>query len=713
MRDTPRVWWEDPIRWLTGFVFALVGGITIIGNHAHAVGNDATFSQMLVNRALRFGGSYYENGIHPKGPLEEVAHDIARRIGGYNGHWYVISAMIAISALVLGYAAARTAMATGGNGYVGLAVGAAVFVHFTLSDAPYAGLFYARNILVAMLALAWIIVLEGRLWSTPRGLWIAALTTGLILGLAVQTILPALFDAAAIGIGALLLLRDRVENPARQRRLRDLIVVSGAVGVASAPLWYLARGSFEEFWASWWTYALYQNVGIGLSTGEQLARGWDNAYAYYQERPVLFLLLAAFVVSTVSMWSQLDRRTRIVHGVVLAWFLAGWFQMVVGLRYSTHYYAVVAAPTAMIGGALAGHAGRVLMNRPRPTRAILGAPLAAVLLTIYLSSGTASRVVNASEITGAFTSIDRGVELGRNSRPGPDKSVQALLDLVSRDEDALLVWDDNQFIYPTYRRVPATRFHQKYFVLGAIYLGRTGPEYVLDHTWEWFADDIRESDPAAFLETDPVEAGRFKVLVDDNFTPVFTGTNDTVHLRNELAAAVVDGAASDQWELEGPPLAETGWDAGAGAARFEQDALAPVDDRLPFASDSCRRIEGRVDTHEPGSAGVVFHFFDDAGALDAAGRRPESVRIVLDGATAASKDVNDGVIEQLPTGREGDDAIPFALVMGKRAAVLVVGGRVVAAVRLPADTSVTVEPMRPALEFLRLAVGPPPPGSGC
>ena len=143
---------RDALRWLTAFAFTVVGAVALIGNRIQAAGNDAVFTQSLVNRAARLGGTYYDNGITPKGPLEDVAHDIALRVGGYDGHFYVISIMVAISAVLLGLAAARTAQTTGGNRYVALAVGATVFVHFTFSNAAYAGLLYSRNILVTLLA---------------------------------------------------------------------------------------------------------------------------------------------------------------------------------------------------------------------------------------------------------------------------------------------------------------------------------------------------------------------------------------------------------------------------------------------------------------------------------------------------------------------------------------------------------------------------------
>src|SRR4029079_17301610 len=104
---------KDLVRWVTVFALTLVGAATLLGNRIHATGNDAVFTQSLVNRGARFGGTYYENGITPKGPFEDVAHDLALRIGGYDGHWYVISVLIALSCVVIAAGAASTAIATG------------------------------------------------------------------------------------------------------------------------------------------------------------------------------------------------------------------------------------------------------------------------------------------------------------------------------------------------------------------------------------------------------------------------------------------------------------------------------------------------------------------------------------------------------------------------------------------------------------------------
>jgi len=275
---------------------------TLLGNRIHATGNDAVFTQGLVDRAFRFGGTYYQNGITPKGPLEDVAADIARRLGGYDGHWYVISVMIAISGALIAASAARTSLTTGATRVIAFAVAAAVYVHFTLSDAAYAGLLYSRNILVTLFAAAWMLTLDDRPWVNPRTRMPVAIATGALLGLGAQTILPSFLDATAIGIAALVLVSTRVEEPEARRKLRITVAVSAFAAFMTAPIWYLLRGSFSEFWASWWTYASYQSAGIGISTGQEIARGWHNAYIYYQHRPLLFAVLGAFVVVTIVGW---------------------------------------------------------------------------------------------------------------------------------------------------------------------------------------------------------------------------------------------------------------------------------------------------------------------------------------------------------------------------------------------------------------------------
>jgi hypothetical protein len=698
---------KDLLRWITVFALTIVGAATLLGNRIHATGNDAVFTQGLVNRAARFGGTYYQNGITPKGPFEDVAHDLALRIGGYDGHWYVISVLIALSCVLIAAAAATTAISTGASRVVAFAVGVAVYMHFVMSDAPYAGLLYSRNILATLLAAAWMLTLDDRPWRMPRTRLGTAVATGALLGFAVQTILPSFVDASAIGIAALVLVSTRVEATDTRRKLRWVTVGSAFGAFVAAPIWYLLRGSFPEFWASWWTYASYQSSGIGLSTGQQIGRGWHNAYIYYQARPLLFLLLAGFVGFTIAAWPRFEFKVRVTHVALLGWLLGGWFELVTGERYSTHYFVVIATPTAMIAAALAGHAWTAVATWPRLSRTTVAWPLIAVLLSLYLSAGTSERFESAASITSGFTSAKRGAELARENQPGPNRSVQAVLDLVSRDRDPLLLYDDNQFLYPDYRRIPATRFQQRYFLVGSIYLGQTSPKYILKDTWKWFDQDLRQSNPAAFLETGDIDSEQFADFVADHFEPAFDGQAGTVQLRDDVAASVLRGPTDRAWTAPDEPNNGPGWTVATGSASYAQTATAATDDRLVLATQQCQRIDGTLDTPD-----LVFHIEDWTG------KQPE-LRLVVDGTSVTTEDANGSIFETVgvpPSGR--DDQQPgtrssFGLVLGERAAALVMNGQIVGAVALPERAKVTVEPTTPSLAMTDLRVGAPPIGSGC
>jgi hypothetical protein len=485
------------------------------------------------------------------------------------------------------------------------------------------------------------------------------------------------------------------------------MAVSAFATFMTAPVWYLLRGSFPEFWASWWTYASYQSSGIGISTGQEIGRGWHNAYIYYQQRPLLFVMLLAFVVVTVVGWPNFDHKVRVTHAALLGWLAGGWFQLMTGQRYSTHYFAVIAAPTAMIAAALAGHAYAAVAHVPRVTRTAVTWPLLAILLSCYLSAGTSERLVSAASITSGFTSAKRGADLTRANQPGPNRSVQAVLDLVSRDQDPLLLYDDNQFLYDDYRRIPATRFQQRYFLIGSIYLGRTSPKYILHDTWKWFDEDLRQSNPAAFLETGDLDSKPFADYVKTHFEPAFDGEAGSVHLRNDVAQSVLRGPTDRVWTPPDTTDDGPGWTTAPGSADYAQSSAPSADDRLVIATQNCQRVEGRLpDQH------VVFHFEDWTA------KQPE-LRIAVDGTTVTTEDANGGTLEttsipQPEPPANGPSPTPtFALVVGAHAAALVINGQIVGAVDVPARTKITVEPTASPVALNRLRVGPPPIGSGC
>ena len=124
----------------------------------------------------------------------------------------------------------------------------------------------------------------------------------------------------------------------------------------------------------------------------------------------------------------------------------------------------------------------------------------------------------------AFQGISDFEEEREQLLDGRTRMVRAALGLVSGPDDPLLMWTSYPWPYINLHRVPATRYIWKNFLLGEIYLARSGPQYVLPGTWETFAADVERTDPTAFV-VGGSEPGRarhaVRTLVDESFTTVF------------------------------------------------------------------------------------------------------------------------------------------------------------------------------------------------
>src|SRR6476660_942066 len=160
---------EQVLRRASLPVLIVVGIVVAIpGNWLRVQNVDPQFSMVLVQRTIRFGGTFFDNALQDHGPIEPFLYDVAARVGGRNGAWYVISAMVTLVSLVLAYVAARTARFTGATREIAIAVAAVVFVHFTISRSNYAGVLYIRNMTTVLLAIAWLVLIEDRAWASPR-----------------------------------------------------------------------------------------------------------------------------------------------------------------------------------------------------------------------------------------------------------------------------------------------------------------------------------------------------------------------------------------------------------------------------------------------------------------------------------------------------------------------------------------------------------------
>lgn len=616
---------------------------------------DPQYARTIIERAARFGGTYYENGIHNKGPIETLVYDAARLLTSYETYWFAIAFFALVISLVLGVAA-RTTSRTFGGTPTAMAVAATITtIHFFMSSSDYAGVVYSRNITTSMLAIVYVLALWDRVWideRRARRAWIAAFV---ILGLAVQTLLTTLFATVAVA-GLMVALRRKSSHHAR-----PLLTAGIAFGVSllSAPLWYVLRGRFDEFWSGWWTYASFMSDGTGRGYMEQLGLGWNTMVDYYQDRPESLLIVLAFVINGVVRRSTSSPTQRFVSIALVAWFAGGWIELVLGQRYSSHYFSVIAVPTALMLASLIAALSPLLMMagrwfaepRSNRDRRVAHAPVMLVAAIVLVTQGS-SLFWDGAARAGRFRSFAAETERRESSLDGQGRTIRAILDLVSEDGDAVLAWTMYPWTYLNNERVPATRLSWKSFMLGEIYLGRTSTDYVLPRTWEWFAEDMKESNPAAYLrpkETTLNESTPFADYVKDEFVPAYDGS--TIELR----------VRKSTWTRLTTPN-----DSDASAA-------------MPFVDETgCFRWQGTVrglDAKEP--FGFTFEDLDGSA---------ETVHLSIDDARGWSSSDN---VEFASSPRASADA-SLTLLVGPRSALLIENGNVLAAVRLDGTVRTSV-----------------------
>ncbi len=666
--------WFTPV---TAATLVLLAAVALFRMEASGADYDPQYMRVIVERTIRYGGSYYENGIHNKGPLEPLTYEIAARIGGDSGFWFVIGVWALLAAICVGLAAALFTIRSGGSVVLGAAVATMAVVHLTLSDADYSGVLYARNITVALLSVAFAVAAFDPAWATGRRRVASAVVIGAATGLAVQTLLTASLTASPVLLWAMWARRD-----ARVGRWPAWIVmpVVSAVALVSAPLFYLLTGSWRPFVNGWWVYARFMSTGTGRSLSGQIDLGWDQLFEYYRDRPALAVLLQVWIVVSALRWRQLDAGQRSVRLLARVWFVAAWVELMLSQRYSSHYFSVLAVPTMMIIATLVGDVGsrwRVWLVR---RTAITLLPLAVAIGTLYAGGREPFDIgVAAASAVDSTDDLERRRDAGISGRTN---MVRASLDLVSVDDDPLLMWTSFPWPYLYYDRVSATRYIWKSFLLGEIYLGNSGPQFVLPGTWQRFDADLARTDPTAFIveSVNPVQADTpFAERVERDFTEVFVDDTLSLSYRNDLAHWLAEPASSG----------------------------VPVDVDAPFLTSSCVRIDAELSRsalfEEPlrwefghSEQGTAAASIDVSVSSDGV-VRAESNRLGVAGYTGASRLDRDGRL--------------ISVIVGARAAVVVIDGKIVGAVEVDAGADARLVAGGGALDAAMGSV--PPAFAGC
>lgn len=681
---------------------------------------DPQYARTIIERAARYGGSYYENGIHNKGPLETAVYDAVRLFTSFDTYWFGISAQVLLVALVLGSAAWRIATFLGATRRIAGLSAVLLMSHFTLSSSDYAGVLYSRNITTAILAAVLAVAIWDRPWLHRGRATATYLALAALLGLAVQTLLPAVF--AAVVLGAFLFLRR--SGTAALSRPGLTAIATGMASLATAPLWYALRGSLREFWSNWWTYAGFMSSSTGRSLLDQIGLGGQKMFAYYQERPGILLLIVAFFVLMSRQWPRLSHDARLLHVALIAWLGAGWIELIVSQRYSSHYFSVIAVPTALIAVA-AGVAVVDLLAAVRVQPSERSAMASSRTVTRSGMWGSIACVISllavqgthlpwiAIEGAGRFRSTAHYVETRENLRSGEDLTRRAVIDLASSARDPLLAWTMYPWTYLDFERVPATRLSWKSFMIGEIYLGRTSSQYVLEDTWKWFAEDLAESQPQVYvrpLVTELVLGTPFVDYVTSNFSPVFADGDLDIQWTTRLWDAVTGNLDTDE-TLSGNLDPADGWSFDPESQTLAADSGAS---ELTVPIAPCQRLSTklvRISSADPMGLSVHFTPRDVT-------KNPVALHVDFDQSwsTRRGDEFGAGASVQLastPLDTADRTELQVIVIVTRSAAALIVDDRIVSAVPLDSPVAISLTSTVDELILHETAIGDITDLAGC
>lgn len=667
--------WYVPV---TAAGLTMVAVVAVFRMEATTPNYDPQYMRVLVERTVENGGSYYSNGIHNKGPLEPFVYELAGLLGGRDGWWFVVAAFALAAAVCVGAAAAVLTVRIGGTTLLGACVAVAAIVHLTISDADYAGVLYARNITTALIATTLGVAAYRPFWEDAHARRRAVVAIGIASGLAVQTLLTAAFTAAPVLLWAMWEHRH-VRVWGRPAWLAMPAV--SALAFLTAPLYYLTLGPWQDFVDGYWTHARFMSSGTGRDLASQFELGWDRFVEYYGDRPALIVLLVAWFLVAAVRFRSMRRSTRALHLVVAAWWLGAWIELVLSQRYSSHYFSVLAVPTIMVIAVLVGELaplGRAIWHG-RPAFALLPLLVAYGTIEVGGRSGFDLGIDALATVRSADDFTDRR-EIGIDGRT---RLVRATLDLVSDEGDPLLMWTSYPWPYLDLHRTSATRYIWKTFLMGEVYLGESGPEYVLPGTWERFAADLEDTDPTAYLveSVNPIDPSTpFRAAVDERFTDMFVDAAVTLGLRRDLASLLVEPAAD------------------ATAIPELPDAAYSV------SPDGCVRLDGHLANQATAPLVVAM-----------TGANGQATQLI------AAPGGGEVMVESRPSGLAGwahslpigEVPVPMSLVVGARSAVIVVDGRVAGAVEIEPGTDVTITSGVADLISLGATVSDPPAFTGC
>jgi len=684
--DKPKL---APIPHLTSFAgggFIVLLLMALIALEFRTQDWDPSFARTIIERVSRFGGTYYQNGIWHHGPIDALLYDIPRFFTTFGTYWFGVAFIVLSMSALVAFSIIRISDYFGTIRPISLALGSAVFLHFTISSSDYAGVIYSRNTTTTILIATFAFALSRRPWHVPTAANRSFIIAFAALGITVQTMVSSLMTAVVIG-GCVYILHNR-----HVTLRRPLIWGCGTfvAAIATAPAWYFIRGSFGEFWANWWVMARHMNTATNRTLWNQFTLGWDKFYEYYTQRPALLVILVVFVLLLALRWTSMKSSHQKVGLSILLWFAASWVELAVSQRYSSHYFVISTIPTTiMLSFVISQVFPQSLNTKIMAIREVSFVPalfVSIVMLFVQCSDLFWSGV----EGLGRYQSVQQHEKFVADNRSGESKTIRAVLDLVSSDNDGLLAWTMFPWTYLEHQRVPATRLSWKSFMLGEIYLASTSEKYILSDTWKWFDADMRQSQPNAYLhpkEVPVVDGIPFSNYVSQNFVNALETEKHLLAVRQSL------------WNSITSPRPTT-------STTMTSAKLAPTDAPITLATDRCQRIDltiVRLPGNPDSSVEITFHQASPEAAQSVIRIETNQIQALANGYPQHS--------QALPP--QYSTEIPISVLLGSRSAAVVIQGRIATAIRLKSPTAVSATTVNGMAGLTEISTTPAPYLSQC
>lgn len=510
------------------------------------------------------------------------------------GFWFALAVLELLVSGLISLAIAFTVRYYTDSFFGALAGAGASFSYLVFGPEEYTFTLFSRNISAMFTALSFAILWPGlAAWQRRRKGLLLGLS-GLAIGLAVQT-MPTTAPVALL-FGVLVLAGSTLDGSTKRSTIQAAAIwgASAAVGFASAPIYYLFRGDFGNYWDLNWTYnRIYAKNRAPLRA--QLGEAIRVFSDYYSHHPVFLCIITLFAGMTLLSLKREEWVRGLFGGGLLLWWIAEMSSITLGQRFWPHQFVLTFVPTVLMGSILLSTALRLLGKNLRP--------LAPIFVVVILSCGIG--------LPGLQIGIDRALAFRGLSRYAeqqflrlpPDRRAQrALVEAISTPNDHLMVWAHWTGFYDELNRPPATRYNAVSWFIGTVYGGLTDPHNILPGTFSRWRQDVARTPPGLFLVSpgpkdyfvEPPElAGDVKKYVDEHLTVIFAHFNGQLYVARERADAVANLIASP---LGRPETLTKKSSPGATEGLIGQgDDLAAVELGLANAPGSCYLLHAELD----------------------------------------------------------------------------------------------------------------------